>query len=96
MLTKFPQLLSEALDNSYLDISEVADSLNISRQTVSDWIDGKKRPSLPHFAALCKEFSISADFLLGFSQKISRQKDDSFLLPYEISERLKRLTTEGI
>lgn len=96
MTKVFPERFSAALEGSYLEIEDIAKSLNTSKQTVTAWLNGDSLPSLPYFATLCKKSSISADYLLGFSAEVSLTQYESFKLQYEISERLKRLTPESI
>ncbi len=56
--------LSEAIKLSGLSQSEIANKLNVSNQTVSCYIYGKKLPALDTFANLCTILEVDpADIL---------------------------------
>lgn len=96
MLKRFHEILSSVLDDSNCEISCLSDSIGASYNTVLSWTNGDSYPCLRNFAALCKELDVSADYLLGFSNQRSFRNDVFFKPPYEISERLKRLTPESL
>lgn len=56
--------LSEAIKLSGLSQSEIAKKLNVSNQTVSCYVHGKKLPALDTFANLCTILEVDpADIL---------------------------------
>ena len=58
---------------------ELADRLNIHKQTISQYERGCREPSLDNLLALCDIFNVSSDFLLGKSDVTPR-----FLTDYEL------------
>lgn len=48
-----------------LSQEELAEVLNVSRQTISKWETGQSQPDLDKLLPLCELFEISADELLG-------------------------------
>ena len=47
-----------------LSQSEIAQKLNLSKQTISCYMHGKKLPALDTFANLCKELDIDPAYIL--------------------------------
>ena len=47
--------------------TEIANRLNVSKQTVSCYVHGKKMPALDTFANLCKILDIDALHVLGLA-----------------------------
>ncbi len=45
----------------------VADELGITQVTYCHWENGQTQPDIENIIALCKYFSVSADYLLGIS-----------------------------
>lgn len=45
----------------------LAEKLSVSRQAISKWETGESLPDMDNIAFLCKEFDVSADFLLNDS-----------------------------
>ena len=43
---------------------ELAEKLNVSRQSVSKWESGQSVPELEKLVTLCEVFQVSADYLL--------------------------------
>ncbi len=48
--------------------SQLGDKLSVSQDTVSLWETGKSTPGAEYIVAICKLFSVSADYLLGLAE----------------------------
>ena len=63
-LTNIREKLIDAINNSGMTQTEIATKLGIRQSVVSDYLRGKKMPSLDTFANLCKILDVdSADIL---------------------------------
>ena len=58
-------------DKHKLSQQELADKLDVSRQTVSRWEAGKSLPSLNQLGNICKVFEIDPSVLLGEGERDS-------------------------
>ncbi len=56
---------NEVLANLKVNQRELADSIGISKQCISDFKSGKSFPSIHTLRLICKSLDISADYLLG-------------------------------
>ncbi len=61
--------LLELRKNKGLSQEEVAEKLNVTRQTVSKWETNQSNPDFDKIAAICELYSISADELLTGNKK---------------------------
>lgn len=57
--------LKKEIEQSGLKKSEIADSVDISRATLSQYLSGRAQPTLATLAKLCKVLDCSADDILG-------------------------------
>lgn len=53
---------------SGLTQAQLGEKLSVSQDTVSLWETGKSIPTAEYIVAICKLFSISADYLLGLAE----------------------------
>lgn len=60
--------LIQEIKNCGLTQTEIAKKLNLSKQTVSCYIHGKKMPALDTFANLCKELDIDPVHILCLNE----------------------------
>ena len=44
---------------------QVAEDLNVSRQTISNWENGINEPKISYLKAIAVYFNVSTDYLLG-------------------------------
>lgn len=58
------QKLKNAREQANLSQQDVADSLNISRQSVSKWENGKACPDIDNLAILSELYGVSLDYLI--------------------------------
>ncbi len=56
--------LIEALKSSDLSQTDLAKALNVNQSMISDYLHGKKMPSLETFANLCEILDIDANEIL--------------------------------
>ncbi len=61
----FRERLIKLRDENRLSQQELADMLDVTRQTVSRWESGKSYPSIPQMARICSTFAIDANEMLG-------------------------------
>ena len=50
-------------------MADISRDMGLSRNVLSQWIDEGVNPSVPAIAQICKYFNVSADWLLGLSDK---------------------------
>ncbi len=60
-----------------LSQEELADKLNVSRQTISNWENGKFYPDIDALVKISKCFNISLDDLLSYDDKVLDYLKDS-------------------
>ncbi len=59
------------LRNKYrLNQKKLADSLSVSKQTVSNWENGNIAPSVEMLMKIAAFFHVSTDFLLGLDDRV--------------------------
>lgn len=63
----FTQRFTEVLKQSNVSQVELANSIGISKQCISDFKSGKSFPSIHTLFLICKELNVSADYLLGLT-----------------------------
>ena len=73
-----------------LSQEEVADKLNVSRQTVSKWETDQSMPDFDKIVPICELYSITADELLMGIKKESEQESESALDSRKEKEKGKR------
>ena len=69
-VTKFCERFNECLQYSGVKQVELAQAANVSKQCISDYKKGKSVPSIDTLYLICKYLDVSADYLLGLSDKI--------------------------
>ena len=88
-LEQIQKSITEAIKQSGLSQSDIARGLNLTPQTISCYVHGKKMPALDSFANLCKMLDVSADYLLCLenygivnynTQEFSMGQDEAKLL----------------
>ena len=56
-----------------LSQQKFADALGVDRVMVGYWETGRSYPSYKYFKLMCEIFNVSADWLMGFSNKMYRE-----------------------
>ncbi len=65
----FGERIKDLRENRNLTQSALGERLNMTQRKISYLERGKYEPSLDDIKILCKFFTVSADFLLGLSEK---------------------------
>ena len=52
-----------------LNQSQLAERLNVKPSQVSEWLSGKNKPGYDKLKAICKEFNIDANTILGLNDR---------------------------
>ena len=61
--------LKELRKEKNLSQAEFASKIGMQQQQYSRYEKGEREPQLKHIRKICKQFEISADWLLGLDQK---------------------------
>ncbi len=72
--------------NKNLSQEEVANKLNVTRQTVSKWETGESKPDFDKIIPICELYGVSSDELLGGSEILPGQeslKKETAQVPYK-------------
>jgi transcriptional regulator with XRE-family HTH domain len=82
-------------DNNFTQ-SQLADLLDKSNSSISDYENGKRRPSYEYLILFCKEFDVSLDYLFGLEDKIYKTETlkhyfREHKLNYEEAENIENL-----
>ena len=65
----FAQRLKKARKDKGLTQLQLANSLNLSRTTISGWEISQYYPTMEALVRICKELDVSADYLFGIEYK---------------------------
>lgn len=60
--------IKEVRTDHKLSQSAFGEILEVSQDTVSLWENGKSLPAVEYLIAICKRFSVSADYILGLTK----------------------------
>ncbi|MDE7380234.1 MAG: helix-turn-helix domain-containing protein, partial [Clostridia bacterium] len=66
-MEKFTERFNEALKQTNISQTELAQKIGISKQCLSDYKSGKAFPSIRILKQLCIVLEISSDYLLGLT-----------------------------
>lgn len=96
----FSKILKEKRKELNLTQQEVADQLNVTRQTISNWEVGKSYPDIPTLIEISNFYNLSLDYMLkGDEQFMEKVKKDTKLfksLKKEGDSMTKEYTNRGI
>lgn len=67
-LNKIRAKLQEAIKQSGLSQTEIANKIGVGQQTVSEYLHGKSMPALDTFANLCAVLDLDANEILCVSE----------------------------
>lgn len=74
----FSKILREKRKELNLTQQEVAEQLNVTRQTVSNWEVGKSYPDVPTLIEISNFYNLSLDYMLkGDVELMNKIKKDS-------------------
>lgn len=69
MMEEFKKKLKKEIKLSGKTNVEIAIDIGVTPEMITQYYNTDKFPSLPTFAKLCKTLDVSADYLLGLSDK---------------------------
>lgn len=69
--------LIELRKNKKLSQEQLAEEINVTRQTISNWENGKFYPDIDALVRISKYFNISLDDLLNYDDKVLKHLKDS-------------------
>lgn len=88
----FAQAIKERRKALNLTQQELADRLFVSRQTVSNWENGKNFPDIPTLIAISDQVDLSLDYLLkGDAAYMEKVEEDYQLIENKQKEKLIQL-----
>ena len=87
----FPLILKSYMDQFGMNQTDIAKRLNVSKQTVSDWMNGKKFPRVDKMQQLADIFGVLLSDMYTPSQQKLIMKEGSSGQIYKLSEDEKRL-----
>lgn len=64
-LNQIREKIIEAIKNSGLSQTEIGKKLNVSQQTIGQYLNGRAMPALDTFANLCVILDVDANEILG-------------------------------
>lgn len=97
LISSFPERLKEAMGG--MSVTELATSLEISKQSVSAYLNGTRKPKRFVIAEISKVLGVNPPWLLGYDAEKYPPKDDDALTLTPTEETLvtdyRRLTPPG-
>lgn len=72
----FPKALRELMDETDTTQPMLAESMGVTRQTISLYCNGQSTPDIDIFAKIADYFNVSFDYLLGKSESKKRENVD--------------------
>ena len=70
---KLPQILKDLRNEHHYSQEELAEKLNVSRQAVSRWENGKAFPDISNLLFLSELYDVPLDYMLGEEEKRSEE-----------------------
>ena len=70
MNEKFKKRLKEEIKLSGMTTQELADKIGVTNPMITQYYTTCKNPSLETFEKLCRALDVSADYLLGLTDKL--------------------------
>lgn len=68
-MSSFGERLKELRKENNITQENLAKKINVSTRLINYYENNDKKPSVEKIHSICKIFNISADYLLGFSNK---------------------------
>lgn len=89
----FTNRFNEILHYDGIKQSELASSIGISRQCITDFKSGRSLPSIQTLTLICKKLEISSDYLLGITENpaISNTASTATAINPELEEKEKAM-----
>ena len=80
----FPRILRMYMERNRMNQSDIADKLHVSKQTVSDWINGKKFPRVDKMQQLADLFGVLMSDMYTPSATLKESAFSMRLNPIEV------------
>lgn len=84
------QRLMELRKEKHLSQEEVADQLNVTRQSVSKWETDQSTPDFDKILPICELFGITTEELITGEKKVINNKDDNSEVIYDTEENKQK------
>ena len=97
-MTKFGEIIFTLRKENHLTQEEIANNLNVSRQTISNWETGSAQPTIDKVIELSEIYQVSIDQLVG-KNKMTKKKRSvvlNHLLNKKVTLYLNPQSTEFI
>lgn len=78
-MSKFKNRIKQLREQHHFSQQELADKLNVHKQTISQYERGVREPDFDNLLALCDIFNVSSDYLLGKTDVTPRYLTDEEL-----------------
>ena len=75
---------------------DVAEKLNVSRQTVSKWETDQSTPDFDKIVPLCELFEIGVDELLTGKKPVEEKKQENVLTKQEVKEKSAKVVSSSV
>ena len=75
---------------------DVAEKLNVSRQTVSKWETDQSTPDFDKIVPLCELFEIGVDELLTGKKPVEEKKQENVLPKQEVKEKSAKVVSSSV
>ena len=85
----FGNQLSKARKEKEFTQEELAEKLNLSRQTILRWEKNQVFPDISNLKAVAKTLDVSFDYLLGDAEVLTHQKKEEHLLDVLINQHVR-------
>lgn len=83
----FSNKLTQILKENKISMYRLGKLVGTSTEMISNYCNGVNKPSLRMFFDICNELSVSADFLLGFSDNFGIENKPSAPIFFHFSKR---------
>ena len=84
----FQERFALLCDENSGTLTKLAESLHVSKQTVSAWKNGTRSPKQPTIVAISDYFNITIEWLMGFDVERNRKKKERpVIIPDSITFR---------
>jgi transcriptional regulator with XRE-family HTH domain len=74
-MSSFAKRLDYLISHSEKSASAIAQDLQVSKQTISSWQTGARKPKYPTIMTIAQYFSVDPEWLLGFGEEESYGKN---------------------
>ena len=93
---KFGDNLKKIRKLKKLSQEELAEKLNVSRQTVSKWETDQSTPDFDKIVPLCELFEIGVDELLTGKKPVEEKKQENVLTKQEVKEKSAKVVSSSV